>query len=122
MKLRFAIGALIVLAGLVPVVRAAQVTRPPVLLITIDTLRQDTLSTYGGPADAPALSALAQRGVRFDNAVAHAVMTLPSHTSILTGLDPSRHGVHDNHGFRASDVLDTWAERLQAEGYATGAS
>jgi arylsulfatase A-like enzyme/tetratricopeptide (TPR) repeat protein len=122
MKLRLAtVGALLVLSGSVTGVRAAQVTRPPVLLITIDTLRQDALSTYGGSAEAPALSALAGRGVRFDNAVAHAVMTLPSHTSILTGLDPSRHGVHDNHGFRVSDVLDTWAERLQAEGYATGA-
>jgi len=123
MKFRLAaVAALLVLSGSVPAVQAAQAqTSPPVLLITIDTLRQDTLSTYGGPAEAPALSALAQRGVRFDNAVAHAVMTLPSHTSILTGLDPSRHGVHDNHGFRASKVLDTWAERLQAEGYATGA-
>jgi len=117
-----AVGALLALSGLVPAVEAARAqTHPPVLLITIDTLRQDALSTYGGSADAPALSALALRGVRFDNAVAHAVMTLPSHTSILTGLDPSRHGVHDNHGFRASDVLDTWAERMQAEGYATGA-
>ncbi len=129
MKLRLAmVGALLVLlvllvlSGSVPGVQAAQAeSRPPVLLITIDTLRLDALSTYGGPADAPAITALAQRGVRFDNAVAHAVMTLPSHTSILTGLDPSRHGVHDNHGFRASDVLDTWAERLKVEGYATGA-
>lgn len=122
MKFRLAmVGALLVLSGSLPVPQVAPPTRPPVLLITIDTLRQDTLSTYGGPADAPALSALAQRGVRFDNAVAHAVMTLPSHTSILTGLDPSRHGVHDNHGFRASKVLDTWAERMQAAGYATGA-
>jgi len=126
MKFRLAVVmALLVLSGSVRAGHAAQAAqaqmRPPVLLVTIDTLRQDTLSTYGGPAEAPALSALARRGVRFDNAVAHAVMTLPSHTSILTGLDPSRHGVHDNHGFRASEVLDTWAERLQAEGYATGA-
>jgi arylsulfatase A-like enzyme/tetratricopeptide (TPR) repeat protein len=109
------------LAGLRPVALPAQAAGPPVLLITIDTLRQDTTGTYGGPAATPALSALAARGVRFDNAVAHAVMTLPSHTSILTGLDPSRHGVHDNIGFRASDVLDTWAERLKAAGYSTGA-
>ncbi len=122
MRLHLAlVGALLASSGLVPGALAAQETRTPVLLVTIDTLRQDALGVYGGRADAPALGALAQRGVRFENAVAHAVMTLPSHTSILTGLDPSRHGVHDNHGFRASDVLDTWAERMQAEGYATGA-
>jgi arylsulfatase A-like enzyme/Tfp pilus assembly protein PilF len=100
---------------------SAQEARPPVLLVTIDTLRHDGLGVYGGEAATPALDALAARGVRFDNAVAHAVLTLPSHASILTGLDPSRHGVHDNSGFRVSETLETWAERLGAAGYATGA-
>ncbi len=93
----------------------------PVLLVTIDTLRADALGVTGGAAQTPAIDALAARGVRFDQAVAHAVMTLPSHTSILSGLDPSRHGVHDNTGFRVADAIDTWAERLGAAGYATGA-
>ena len=96
-------------------------SQPPILLVTIDTLRHDGLGVYGGRAATPALDALAARGVRFDNAVAHAVLTLPSHASILTGLDPTRHGVHDNSGFRVSEALDTWAERLRSEGYATGA-
>lgn len=95
--------------------------RPDVLLITIDTLRGDALGIYGGRAATPALDRLVRRGVRFDNAVAHAVLTLPSHTSILSGLDPSRHDVHDNVGFRASSDLDTWAERLKRAGYATAA-
>ncbi len=94
---------------------------PDVLLITIDTLRRDGLGSYGGRAATPALDDLAARGVRFENAVAHAVLTLPSHTSILTGLDPSRHDVHDNVGFRVPDELDTWAERFQRAGYATAA-
>lgn len=93
---------------------------PPILLITIDTLRWDALGSYGG-ARTPALDALARSGTRFARALAHAVVTLPSHTSILTGLDPSRHGVHDNTGFRVDEGLLTWAERLKAHDYATGA-
>lgn len=92
-----------------------------VLLVTIDTLRWDALGSYGGLAATPALDRLADTGVRFEKATAHAVVTLPSHVSILTGSDPSRHGVHNNTGFRAGEELLTWAERLKAAGYATGA-
>lgn len=99
---------------------------PPVperiLLVTIDTLRWDAVGSYGsGRVATPALDALASRGVRFDYAVAHATLTLPSHSSILTGLDPSRHGVQDNSGFRLPAEIDTVAERLAASGYETGA-
>lgn len=92
-----------------------------ILLVTIDTLRWDALGTYGAATATPAIDALADRGVQFDYAVAHAVLTLPSHTSILTGLDPSRHGIQDNSGFRAAAELDTLAEILKREGYETGA-
>lgn len=92
-----------------------------VLLITIDTLRWDALGSYGAATETPALDALAERGVRFEHAVAHAVVTLPSHATLLTGSDPSRHGVHSNEGHRLGDGASTWAERLGAAGYATGA-
>jgi len=59
-----------------------------VLLVTIDTLRADALGCYGGRAATPALDRLAADGIRYDFAHAHAVVTLPSHTSILTGLYP----------------------------------
>ena len=71
-----------------------------VLLITIDTLRADALGRYGGPAATPALDRLAAEGVRFDFAHAHAVTTLTSHASILTGTYPFQHGVRDNSGYR----------------------
>src|SRR5689334_13530787 len=71
-----------------------------VLLVTIDTLRADALGCYGGPAATPALDRLAGDGVRFDFAHAHAVVTLPSHASILTGQYPFQHGLRDNSGYR----------------------
>ena len=92
-----------------------------VLLVTIDTLRADALSVYGGPARTPALDRLAAGGARFDFAHAHAVVTLPSHTSILTGRLPYDHGMRDNSGFRVADGTATLATRLQHEGFATGA-
>src|SRR5687768_18461594 len=63
-----------------------------VLLITIDTLRADALGVYGGRAATPNLDRLANEGIRFTFAHAHAVMTLPSHASILTGRYPFEHG------------------------------
>jgi arylsulfatase A-like enzyme/cytochrome c-type biogenesis protein CcmH/NrfG len=92
-----------------------------VLLITIDTLRADALSAYGGPAQTPTLDRLAAEGARFTFAHAHAVVTLPSHTTILSGLLPYEHGMRDNSGFRVRAGTPTLATRLKARGFATGA-
>ncbi|HYM24983.1 MAG TPA: sulfatase-like hydrolase/transferase, partial [Vicinamibacterales bacterium] len=92
-----------------------------VLLITIDTLRADALSCEGGPARTPTLDGLAASGVRFDFAHAHAVITLPSHTSILTGLYPYQHGVRENSGYRLEPNSRTAATLFKKAGYATAA-
>jgi arylsulfatase A-like enzyme/Tfp pilus assembly protein PilF len=92
-----------------------------VLLVTIDTLRADALGCYGGPAATPALDRLAATGVRFDFAHAHAVTTLASHASILTGTYPFQHGIRDNSGYRLPAGSPTAATRLKAAGYATAA-
>lgn len=92
-----------------------------VLLVTIDTLRGDALSSYGGPAKTPHLDALASHGARFTFAHSHAVVTLVSHTSILTGQLPYEHGMRDNSGYRVKDGTATLATRLKAQGFATGA-
>ena len=92
-----------------------------VLLITIDTLRADALGAYGGPAATPALDRLAADGVRFDFAHAHAVMTLTSHASILTGELPFQHGLRDNSGYRLPADARTAATLLKQAGYATAA-
>jgi tetratricopeptide (TPR) repeat protein len=92
-----------------------------VLLVTIDTLRADALSSYGGPADTPNLDRLAAHGARFTFAHSHAVVTLVSHTTILTGQYPYEHGVRDNSGYRVPPGTVTVATRLKPLGFATGA-
>jgi arylsulfatase A-like enzyme/Tfp pilus assembly protein PilF len=92
-----------------------------VLLITIDTLRADALGSYGGRAVTPNLDGLAEDGVRFTFAHAHAVVTLVSHASILTGKYPFQHGVRDNAGFRLAPGSTTIATLLRGKGMATGA-
>jgi arylsulfatase A-like enzyme/Flp pilus assembly protein TadD len=93
-----------------------------VLLITIDTLRADAPG-FGGrrPSPTPLLDRLAAGGRVFTAAHAHNVVTLPSHTNILTGLYPFQHGVRDNEGFRVPAGVPTLATVLHAAGYATGA-
>jgi arylsulfatase A-like enzyme/cytochrome c-type biogenesis protein CcmH/NrfG len=92
-----------------------------VLLITIDTLRADALGAYGGRAATPNIDRLAAGGARFTFAHAHAVVTLPSHASILTGRLPYEHGIRDNSGYRLPAKSETLATRLKSAGYATGA-
>jgi arylsulfatase A-like enzyme len=66
------------------------------VLITLDTTRADHLGCYGDRnAVTPNLDALAKDGVVFDQAIAVAPITLPSHVSLLTSLYPPRHGVRE---------------------------
>ncbi|MGE5244910.1 MAG: sulfatase-like hydrolase/transferase [Betaproteobacteria bacterium] len=104
-----------------PQVDLHPIARQNVLLVTIDTLRADALDCYGGPARTPALDRLATEGVRFTFAHAQAPLTLPSHTSILTGEYPYQHGVRENSGYRLAPGARTLATILKSDGYATGA-
>jgi arylsulfatase A-like enzyme/Tfp pilus assembly protein PilF len=93
-----------------------------VVLITIDTLRADAVGFAGNRrVETPALDRLAAAGRVFGDAHAHNVVTLPSHTNILTGLYPYQHGVRDNSGFALSPKVPTLATLLKRAGYATGA-
>jgi len=92
-----------------------------ILLVTIDTLRADALGAYGGHASTPNLDALASHGARFDFAHAHAVVTLVSHASILTGRYPYEHGIRDNTGYRLRPEQPTAATLLKARGFSTAA-
>jgi arylsulfatase A-like enzyme/Tfp pilus assembly protein PilF len=92
-----------------------------ILLITIDTVRPDYLSCYGSSNRTPNLDQIANSSILFENAFSQVPLTFPSHTSILTGLFPVHHSVHQNglEIFAKPDSLITTT--LQAHGYKTGA-
>lgn len=93
-----------------------------VILITIDTLRADAVGFAGNErVETPVLDRLAAAGRVYTDAHAHNVVTLPSHTNILTGLYPYQHGVRDNSGFELPASVPTLATFLRQAGYATGA-
>jgi arylsulfatase A-like enzyme len=95
---------------------------PSVLLVTLDTTRADHLGAYGdAAAQTPTLDALAARGLLFERAWSPAPLTLPSHASILTGLDPVEHGARDNTLYRVGDECLLLSEVLADRGWSTGA-
>jgi arylsulfatase A-like enzyme/Flp pilus assembly protein TadD len=94
---------------------------PDVFLVTIDTLRADHIRCYGYERiQTPALDRLAQDGIRFAQAFTPSPITNTSHTSILTGLLPSSHGVTD-FAVPLSPSYPTWADLLHQQGYHTAA-
>ncbi|MGH9465205.1 MAG: sulfatase family protein, partial [Thermoanaerobaculia bacterium] len=95
--------------------------RPNIVLIGADTLRSDVLGAYGRrPTLTPAIDALAKESDVWLEAFATFNVTLPSFTSILTGLYGREHGVYRNTD-RAPESLVTIAEILGQNGYATAA-
>jgi arylsulfatase A-like enzyme len=96
-----------------------------VLLISLDTVRQDLLGCYGNrPRHAPdvpitpALDRLAAEGVRMVDAYSSSAWTLPSHMSVFTGAPPLQHGV-STEGAELDIGFPTLAEVLRERGYRT---
>ena len=90
--------------------------------MTVDTLRADRVGAYGATnVRTPHLDALAARGVLFEEALSSTPLTLPSHSTILSGLEPPRHGVRDNGTYVFPDARETLSTLLRSRGYATGA-
>ena len=93
-----------------------------VILVTLDTTRADRLGCYGfRNVETPTIDLFASRGVRFERCYSQTPLTLPSHTTLMTGTLPLFHGVRDNGGFVVPSQLKTMAELFKEKGYATGA-
>lgn len=93
-----------------------------VLLISIDTCRADHLSCYGySRPTSPNIDALASESILFSHTVSPIPITLPAHSSMLTGTTPLYHKVRDNSSYRLSESNVTLAEILRRNGYVTGA-
>ncbi len=101
---------------------AADAGAPNVLLIVLDTLRADHLSSYGYPRKtSPHLDQLAAEGVLFERAYSSSSWTLPSHASLMTGRYTFEHRADGRMTGRMLDTrLPTLAEIFSARGYRTG--
>ena len=96
-------------------------TRPPLVLITVDTLRPDHLGCYGyARSTSPAIDRLAAEGLLFDEAYTTIPRTTPSLASLMTGLYPRAHGLMTVVDSLPASHL-TLAEILKSEGYSTAA-
>ncbi len=101
---------------------SAAVTKPNLLMITLDTVRADYLSCNGSKrAQTPYLDRLARGGVNFTRARTSVPLTLPAHASIMTGNYPPVHGIRDNGSYRLPEEQLTLAEVLDGHGYETAA-
>ena len=94
--------------------------RPSILLVTLDTTRADVVGPDARGVETPAFNALVARGRRFVQAYATVPETLPSHLSMMTGLYPAGHGIHENARHLPAQH-PVAAERLRQAGYHTAA-
>ncbi|GEM_PF-779050 len=90
-----------------------------VLLLTIDTLRRDAISSYQGKVPTPNLDFLAADSIVFNQAFSPAPWTKPAMVSIMTGLSPCVHQSVDFYGV-VPENFPLLSERLSAVGYTTG--
>src|SRR6201981_261807 len=98
------------------------ISKPSVILITIDTLRADHVGCYGAQnIKTPTLDALARDGIVFERAISQVPLTWPSHAVILTGTYPFQNGVQDFTGQPLAQQFRTVSQAFQQAGYATGA-
>jgi arylsulfatase A-like enzyme len=99
---------------------------PDVVIIVLDTVRQDRLGVYGYPHNtSPNLDKWSEKAIVYDNARSVSSWTLPSHASLFTGQYPMTHGVHtakpgsNVYFYALPDGRPTLAGRLREAGYAT---
>ena len=89
-----------------------------VVIVSLDTTRADRLGCYGyADATTPHLDALAGEAALFEQAVSPVPTTLPSHSTIFTGVYPQDHGVRYNLVFRLGPEAVTLAEMLRDAGF-----
>ena len=93
-----------------------------VILISLDTTRADYLSCYGFPRPTtPNIDSLAEQGFLFRNAMTPIPLTLPAHTSMLTGTIPPHHGKRENADVYMNPSLVSLASLLKTKDFSTGA-
>lgn len=109
--------------------KAAKTDKPPIVLFVIDTLRADHVGAYGyARPTTPNLDQFAAKALRFNHAYATASWTVPSMSSLFTGVYPWDHGVTKaelvnvqeiEYQLTLNDQFQTLAEALRDAGYET---
>ncbi len=93
--------------------------KPNVMIIVMDTVRQDHLSIYGHKRDTtPRLRQLVKSSRTYYNAYSTSGWTPPAHASLFTGLYPIAHKTTQEN-WAMSNQLTTLAEIFSAQGYET---
>jgi arylsulfatase A-like enzyme len=91
-----------------------------VVLISVDTLRYDRLGCNGNEhIQTPNIDALAEESVVFGNCISPIPLTIPSHASMLTGLNPRSHNLRVQ-DYYLDPLITTLPERLSEEGFTCG--
>jgi len=94
---------------------------PNIVLITLDTLRQDHLSSTGNNnLTTPGIDYFSKNGITFSDAHCQIPVTTPSHSSILSGLNPYTHGSRNN-GSNINVNIETLPQFFAKMGYKTSA-
>ena len=94
-------------------------TGPNIILISLDTVRADHLSSYGNPRNtSPNIDKLAGKGVLFENAYSQAPWTLPAMATVHTSLYPTEHGAIKGY-LAIKKELNTLAEYMKNNNYKT---
>jgi len=109
----------------------AEVETKRVILLVLDTVRVESMSLYGGRSQTVNLEAFGQDALVFENCIAPAPWTVPSHASMFTGQPPLEHGCYGNLESTQRDIFNfpepnpladealTLAEIFQKNGFAT---
>ncbi len=101
----------------------ARTIRPNIVVIAIDSLRADHLGCYGYHTNtSPAIDKLAGESLVFNRAFAAGIPTMPSFTTLYTGMHPYRHGIVSHGGARRlSPDIPVLPQVLREHGYRTAA-
>jgi len=122
-NLKTVIRPFILIIGLVLLVSLFKFRSPEpnIILISIDTLRQDHVGIYGYKRNTtPTIDKIAKEGIFFENAFSSASWTLPAHMSMFTGLPPSVHSVEKKTN-KLSKNIQTLTQLIKSKGYKTAA-
>jgi arylsulfatase A-like enzyme len=120
-KRKVIVGSLAALVAFLMILIFTWVTAavPHIIIIVMDTARQDHLSCYGYRRDTtPNLTALAEESKIYYNAYSTSSWTNPAHASLFTGLYPLAHKTTQEN-WRMSHQVTSLAAVLKENGYDT---